>query len=154
MTLKLRHFQWTEMVIDSDLPAMSKYLCLYLATFMNSKTDMAWPSLRRIEHETNLTRPTILKYLELAEQSGYLNVEHGDRKTSNRYHANLPKPLKDTINAVNQGSKQDLPPTKGVVKDVNQGGKIYDEKVVKEVYRNKQYNNQENKQKHLSLIHI
>lgn len=136
MHLKTRHFQWTELVIDSELPSLSKYLCLYLATFMNAKQDFAWPALKRIEHETGLTTPTILKYLNIAEQSGFMMIEHGDRKTSNRYYAKMPVEVLNVIKYT-----PDV-----VLKDVKQGTKTHSTKVLKDVKCNKQENNQVNKQ--------
>lgn len=135
MHLKTRHFQWTELVIDSDMKAHSKYLCLYLATFMNSKQNLAWPALIRIAEETGLTKPTILKYLDLAEQAGFLSIEHGDYKTSNKYHAKLPTEVVKVINHP-------------VVKDIYYPSKTHKKVVVKDVYSNKQEsNNQLNNQK-------
>ena len=117
MTLKTYHFQWTEIVIDSDLPSYSKYLCLYLATFMNGKQNLAWPSLARIQKETGLTKPTIIKYLDIAESANFLVTERkDDYKTNNHYHARIPNSLLRVVKEVNQGSKGDL---LGVVKDVN-----------------------------------
>lgn len=139
MHLATRHFSWTNLVIDSDLPPLSKYLCLYLATFMNSKQNLAWPSLARIEKETSLTKPTIIKYLDIAESGGFLVVERTDDfRTNNKYHAQMPEGVVKVIDHplvkdIYQGSKGDLP---GVVKDIN---------------TNKQVNRQVNKQKTKSL---
>ena len=135
MHLKTRHFQWTELVIDSDMKAHSKYLCLYLATFMNSKQNLAWPSLVRMEHETGLSTPTIMKYLDLAEVAGFLDIEHGDYKTSNRYHSKIPfDVLKDIKHPL--------------LKEVKYGTKTHENLVLKDVKSNKQEsNNQYNNQK-------
>ena len=134
MHLKTRHFNWIEFIIDSDLPSYSKYLCLYLSTFMNSKQDFAWPGLKKIEHETGLTRPTIIKYMNIAEQSGFMVIERGDRVTSNKYYAKMPN---EVVKLVNHP----------LVKDVYQGSKSHNDKVVKDVYPNKQSNKQSNKQR-------
>ena len=131
--LKTRHFQWTELVIDSDLESYSKYICLYLATFMNSKQNCAFPGLSRIQKETGLTRPTILKYLDKIESAGFLYIERGDRVTSNKYHSKLPD---EVVNVVNHP----------LVKEVYKGSKTGDDKVVNELYPNKQVNNQVNNQ--------
>lgn len=144
MYIKARHFQWTEIVIDSELPSLAKYICLYLSTFMNSKQNMAFPGLKRIESETGLSRPTIIKYLKETEEYGLLVIDHGDSKTPNKYHAKIPDSV---VNEVNQGSKGDL---LGVVKDVNQGSKAGLPGVVKHVNPNRQVNRQVNKQSDLS----
>ena len=135
MHLKTRHFQWTELVIDSDMKSNSKYLCLYLSTFMNSKQNLAWPSLVRMEHETGLSTPTIMKYLDLAESAGFLSIEHGDYQTTNRYHAKIPI---DVLKGIKHP----------VLKDVKQGTKTHKNPVLKDVKSNKQEsNNQLNNQK-------
>jgi DNA-binding GntR family transcriptional regulator len=84
---------------------------------MNSEHDMAWPSLRKIEGETGLSRPTVVKYLKILEAEGWLAIKRGDMESSSIYYACFPE---------------------GVVKELNQGGKTESNRVVKELYRNKQ----------------
>lgn len=146
MRLKSRHFQWTELVIDSGMCSHSKYICLYLATFMNSKTDMAFPGLARMEHELSLSRKTILKYIDEAEQHGYLNVIRGDRIVPNKYYSRLPKQIRETM----VGSvPRPLPMSEEVVELRAEGSGTQGIKVVEDVHYNKQRNKQRNKQKHI-----
>jgi len=146
MYLKSRHFQWTEIIIDSELKSLSKYLCLYLATFMNSKTDMAYPGLKRIEHETGLTKKTVIKYLDLAEESEYLIIKRGNSFSTNEYFCNFPKNIKAAIKRDKLGSGGRTPQDEGVVYLVPGGGVSQGIRVVEDVHLNKQVNIQRNKQ--------
>ena len=66
-------FNWVQLVKKSSgLEANSKYIALYLATFMNAEHDMAWPSLTRIADETGLSRPTIVKHINFLVDAGWL----------------------------------------------------------------------------------
>ncbi len=146
MYLKSRHFQWTEIIIDSELKSLSKYLCLYLATFMNSKTDMAYPGLKRIEHETGLTKKTVIKYLGLAEESEYLIIKRGDSSSTNEYFCSFPNKIKSMIKSGNLGSVGRTPPNDGVVELRGGGGVSQVIRVVEDIHLNKQVNKQVNKQ--------
>lgn len=128
---------WLNCIWSSDLHPTSKYMACYLRRFMNDFNDMAWPSLRRMESETGLTRPTVVKYLKNLESNGWL-VKDGSKHSSMTYIAVLPKVAIEAVNQINH--------TDEVVKDVNQGGKGDLPQVVNDVYPNKQENKQTNKQ--------
>lgn len=83
-------FNWVKLILKTDLPANAKYIALYLSTFMNLHQDMAFPALKRIEGETGLSHPSVLKYLKLLETEGWIIKQSGDRVTSNRYWVNIP----------------------------------------------------------------
>jgi hypothetical protein len=89
--LDLTCFNWVKLIIKTQLPSNSKYLGLYLSTYMNSQQDMAWPSLKRIEGETGLSHPSVLKYLDLLVSEGWLVKQSGSRTESNKYWINVPK---------------------------------------------------------------
>lgn len=82
--------KWLEFIWKADLPPYSKYLAAYLRTFMNDKSDMAWPSYSRMIHETNLSRSTIAKYLEVLEEHGWLVRDKGNTGKNTVYHAVIP----------------------------------------------------------------
>lgn len=82
--------KWLEFIWKADLPPYSKYLAAYLRTFMNDKSDMAWPSYSRMIHETNLSRSSIAKYLEVLEDHGWLVRDKGNTGKNTVYHAVIP----------------------------------------------------------------
>ena len=131
--------KWLELIWKSDLPPNAKYIAAYLRTFMNDKSDMAWPSYSRMESETGLSRSTLAKYLGELERHNWLTRERGNSKYNTRYFANLPQKVSDEI-----------------IKNVTQGSSTHalrssrDELgVVRETDTNKQYNKQTNKQERL-----
>lgn len=67
-------YNWVFFVKNASLPPTAKYICLYLWTFMNSNSDIAWPSLRRISEETGLSLTTVKKYIKYLEENGWLTV--------------------------------------------------------------------------------
>lgn len=92
---------WLECVWLSNLPPNSKYLCAYLRTFMNSKSDMAWPSYSRIVHETGLSKSTVAKYLDVLESTGWIIRNRGSSLKNTTYIANLPESVRDRLISTN-----------------------------------------------------
>lgn len=125
---------WLNTIWKTDLPANAKYLACYLRRFMNDERDMAWPSLRKIEGETGLSHPTVLKYLNILESEGWLVKESGSFNKSNTYFAAIPEVLNECIADVGVGKQL----TQGVGKEVTQGTKGGYLGVGKEVTSNKQ----------------
>lgn len=122
-------FKWEELVIDSDLPAYSKYIALYLRTFMNNKHDMVWPSISRISYETGLSKPTVIKYIKPLEDNGFLSISKkisstkGGDQLHNVYLITIPEKVVNDINNLLKGSKSQeqrwLNSEAKVVNDVN-----------------------------------
>jgi hypothetical protein len=83
-------FSWVKLVLKTDLPSQAKFLGLYLSTYMNLNQDMAFPSLKRIEGETGLAHATVLKYMGVLVEEGWLIKQSGNAVTSNRYWINIP----------------------------------------------------------------
>jgi len=88
--IDLTCFNWVKLILKTDLPYPAKYLALYLSTYMNMNHDMAFPSLKRIEGESGMSHPTVLKHLALLETEGWIIKQSGDRVTSNRYWIGIP----------------------------------------------------------------
>jgi len=108
-------FNWEQVIKKADLPANAKYIAFYLGTFMNAENDMAWPSLKRIEHETKLTRPTILKYIDVLVDEGFLikgkrvHTSQGGEQLHNTYLVSIPeKVVKDVYHLADKGGKAAL----------------------------------------------
>jgi len=85
-------FDWQKIILQkTDLPYQSKYLALYLASYMNMNRDFAYPGLRTIERETGMGHATVLKYLNLLVSEGWIGKQSGDRETTNRYWITFPE---------------------------------------------------------------
>lgn len=148
--LGISHFDWVKIIKeDPDLSANAKYIAFYLSTFMNRDRQAAWPSLVRMVYETNLSKPTILKYVKELEQKKYLiktkypTITNGGSQNFNLYEADIPPEIvhefaRKVVNQIN-------PPDPKGVKLTGQGGKADTSKGVKEVYPNKQYKYTKNK---------
>ncbi len=118
---------WLNAIWKSELPSHSKLLAAYLRRFMNDDSDIAYPSLARISHETSITKKTVLKYLDVLEDKGYLVKQSGNSLKSNRYISKLPESYLGSV-----------PLTPRSVRDTPQ--------VVEDVHPNKQgLNKQSNK---------
>ncbi len=106
---------WLNAIWKSDLPSHSKLLAAYLRRFMNDDSDIAYPSLARISHETSITKKTALKYLDVLELEGFLIKQSGNSLKSNRYISDLPKSYLGSVPL----TPRSVPRTPGVVEDVH-----------------------------------
>jgi DNA-binding Lrp family transcriptional regulator len=112
---------------------------------MNQNHDIAWPSITRIQKETGLSRPTVIKYIDELEERQFLRRDKASR-ASTTYIAMFPKNFEDRLNSLT--SKGGL-----LVKELNRTSKGALPEVVKELYPNKQENITKNKtNEFLSLI--
>jgi hypothetical protein len=137
---------WRKVIIaDRDLHFYSKGLALYLATFMNDSHDMAFPSLRRIEHEMSLSRKTIIKYLGELEEIGYLQKGKILNPKTTQFHNTYTALIPDLKNPL-VGGGGGTPPKGEVVDLREEGGGSQGIKVVDDVHPNNQRNNQRNSQ--------
>jgi len=98
-------FNWVKLILKTDLPANAKFVGLYLSTYMNLNQDMAFPSLRRIEAETSLSHPSVLKYIGILVDEGWLAKQSGDRVTSNRYWINIPQKVVTEVGNLRVGKE-------------------------------------------------
>lgn len=144
--IKSSWLNWRSIIIDDkDLSFGSKALGLYLNTFMNDSHDMAFPSLRRIECDMNLTKKTVIKYLAGLTSAGYLRKGKILSPSTAQYHNTYTALIPEKNNIVTGG----VPPTplkQKVVYSVHQGGVFQGTEVVYDVHPNKQGNKQRNKQ--------
>tara|TARA_R110000787_G_scaffold59374_2_gene134621 strand:+ start:801 stop:1532 length:732 start_codon:yes stop_codon:yes gene_type:complete len=131
---------WTECIWQAELPSNAKLLACYLRKFMNSDRDFCWPGQKRIARETGLTKPTVIKYTKVLQDSGFLSVQGSTNGIdTNVYHITLPTDIE--IEGVKEFNRS--------VKDVNQGSKGALPGGVKELNPNKQLNKQPNKQNNI-----
>lgn len=89
----IRHVDWVQFIITTELPAHCKWLAAYLATFMNSHKDIAYPSQARIVAETSLSKATVNRSLNLLEEEGWLGRERGGPTTTTRYFVKMPEEI-------------------------------------------------------------
>ncbi len=114
MNISLDCFDWSRCVLKSKLPSNSKYLALYLKSFMNSDQDIAWPSQSRIAYETGLSEPTIRKHLGNLEKAGWLVTRKKIRTVNtgmqnyhhNEYHICFPDEMKQIVNGLPSGGSR------------------------------------------------
>jgi hypothetical protein len=129
-------FNWRKLILQTDMKHPAKYLALYLSTYMNDHQDMAWPSLKRIEGETGLSHPTVLKWLNFLCEEGWLIKESGSRTESNRYHINVPKEVGKEITYVTSEEKVGREVTSNnnrITNTLSKGSKRFIEPTVDEV---------------------
>ena len=133
----IKHLDWVSLALETELPAYSKMIVMYLARFMNRDQDMAWPSLRRMESELGVRRATICKYIELLESEGWLTRERGSKGKNTRYFVSFPKKIEEVVHQMNH-----LPAE--VVHQMNHGGSPDEPGVVHHTDTNSQLNNKYN----------
>ena len=123
MSKKIRltygHFNWVKLVLSSELPFMSKGICMYLSTYMNMEQQVAWPSRARIEAELGISRGALNKHLDLIEEAGWISRERGDAKTSTRYYIKFPENIEIQLLGSSPDELGSSPDELGVVHEVN-----------------------------------
>lgn len=132
MSDKISVFKWVKLLLkDTSLKSNSKFIALYLSTYMNESNNIAWPSYARIQHETRLSKSTIAKYLKQLEKSQWIIItrQHVDIQTagglqaSNRYRIRIPEKV----------YREEIQLDKGIPSDVSRytdtKDKVYREKV-------------------------
>ena len=83
MSYSVSCFNWRRVILEtSDIPYQAKYLAVYLSTFMKGTHESAHPSLSRIEYETGMSRPTVLKYLKWLVNEGWITMSKNSFHTS------------------------------------------------------------------------
>ena len=142
--LDLSCFDWVQLIKKTELPANAKYLALYLSTFMNRENDVAWPSMRRISHETGLSIQTSRKWLDFLDEKDWLIKRRSVREVfttggpqlQNEYLTSIPDAVLRQVNDL-------LPYLKGG-QAVNQRGVNESPKGGKQLAPNNKENNNVN----------
>ena len=90
-------YQWEkEVMAATSLPAMTRFVLLAVATYMDGAGRGAFPSQETLALDTGLTARTVRKHLAIAERAGWLlKVRQGRHvgrgaSYSNMYDASLP----------------------------------------------------------------
>ena len=129
---------WQESLLkDFTLKSNSKYIAMYLRTFMNAKSDMAWPSLTRIVGETGLSKATVCRHLDNLENSGWISRNRGTVGKNTEYIAVLPSRIKGQLGSLTVGLSGEE-----VVSPRDRGSLTMRQEVVSPRDTNNQVNNQ------------
>lgn len=145
MSAKISSFNWVSLLLESkELSANATYIGLYLATFMNAHNEMAWPSLKRIQAETKLSKNTVIKYLKELEDTGWVITKRqtkvvqtsGGMQACNRYWINVPKKVVQEMNHLNAKGVEDMNHPEQGSSSGGTRGFISEPKVVQEVNPN------------------
>jgi hypothetical protein len=142
---RLGVWNWAQCVQKSELPFISKAICYNLYLYMSSTGEGCWPSIARQMLDLGITKPTILRYLRIAREAGFLTIrkQRGEdgRQGVNVYVPTFPKGTQfaDAPAGTIQG-KPDLPNLSVQGKPDDIQGKPHDTPEVNHVYRNYPYN--------------
>ncbi len=97
----IKHLDWISLILETELPAYSKMLAMYLSTFMNKHQDIAWPSHSRIQKQLSINTSTVCKYLKLLEEEGWIIRETGNSTKTTRYIVGFPKSIEQAVKEIN-----------------------------------------------------
>lgn len=111
--INLDAYNWVNLFAVQDLPATAKFIGFYFASFMNPRQQTCFPSLARIVSETGLSKPTVIKYLKVLEESEWIAITRqsvsvqskGGVQAVNHYDLNIPQKVVNQINHPDEGSK-------------------------------------------------
>lgn len=94
-------FRWREAVLSEHGPrdANTRLVLLAIAQHWQPEAERAWPSVDRLVEMTGLSRPTVVKHLNGADEAGWIdrtrNVGEGRGWRRNEYRATIPKAVKE-----------------------------------------------------------
>lgn len=101
--LQHEHFNWRNLVLDSDLPFQSKAIALFLSTYMNGQQQIAWPSQATIVGRLGIAKSTLNKYLNILEGNGWITRESGNYGKSTRYFSTYPQEINNILGSTPDG---------------------------------------------------
>ena len=82
---------WLNTLWSTDLPSNAKLVACNLRRYMNSKNDMAWPSVGRIAGECSLSESSARRAVQLLCSEGWL-MENGISNVETKiYQASFPE---------------------------------------------------------------
>lgn len=87
-------FDWRHALLNSDLPCRQKLTLLTLAHHMNTKHRYAFPSLNTLARESSQSRNTVIKYINLSCEQGWIHKRQPKTKgrgwPTNHYYTKIP----------------------------------------------------------------
>lgn len=141
---------WRILIVDDDdLTFGAKGIGLYLSTYMNDRHALAFPSVKRISDEMNISNRVAIKYVKELATKGWLEKQKRFGKTT-VYHAKVPPTIRPSAEIAPQPvDKSQLSPSNDETSQVTKGHQSNDESspaVVTNRHKNNQENNQSNNQ--------
>jgi len=120
-------YNWRMVALKyGNLPPNANFILLYLSTYMNQRGDSCYPSVITIAGETGLTKPTVIKYLNVLREKGWIiskSIGKGHGWSHNQYYPMLPDNAVKEINRLNERGKTDsitrLNSSSNAVKELN-----------------------------------
>jgi len=91
-----------------NLPSNAVLILLYLSTYMNQRGDSCYPAVATICGETGLTKPTVIKYLNVLRDGGWVvskSIGSGQGWSHNQYYPIIPENVVKEINRLAEGGK-------------------------------------------------
>lgn len=67
-----RSWSWRKAILTSDLPGDCRHVLLTLSCYMNEMGESCFPSIERLTEDCGKARSTVMKYLSLACEKGWL----------------------------------------------------------------------------------
>jgi len=87
-------FEWRHAFLNTDMPCRQKLTLLTLAHHMNTEHRYAFPSLDTLARESGQSRNTVIKYINLSCEQGWIQKQHHKAKgrawRQNRYYPKVP----------------------------------------------------------------
>lgn len=130
-------FDWRSAVASTVGPEspITRHVLLTISLHMSPKGDSCFPSVRLLAEETGLARTTVMKHLEIAADTGWIQKEERPHRNGQgwrrmEYMATTPIGLEERMKtAIEKGGPPDGPPSeRGPSGD--EGGPPDSEKVV------------------------
>ena len=104
-----------EVVDNYDLNPQEGWLYIAIVRYVNQQTGIAFPSLATLAEKTNMSVPTVVKYLKTLQEKRLINIT-GQYDPVTKAHKSNHYILRGVVKEVNKGCK---PALQGVVKEVN-----------------------------------
>lgn len=74
----MKSYTWRHAIINSPLPGQTRHVLLTLSCHVNDAGESAYPSVKTLAREADVSEPTIVKHLRVAKLAGWLIVrKHG-----------------------------------------------------------------------------
>lgn len=74
----MKSYTWRHAIINSPLPGQTRHVLLTLSCHVNDAGESAYPSIKTLAREADVSEPTVVKHLRVAKLAGWLIVrKHG-----------------------------------------------------------------------------
>ncbi len=109
------YYNWLELMKKSDLSSTSKLVAYCIGSYMNSSTNIAWPSQKKIAEDTSLSVRTVVNSINNLVACGWFKVSKNNSKSSsngglqynNSYTSSIPDKVVQEIHYFTKGGESD-----------------------------------------------